>query len=176
MRYRLLTIECIKQPFVLKSFFFFKLPFNYSVTSAQFRTTNNNVPVNGRRFEGIARNERICHKCDNGEIEDEYYYLFSCPFSPPIRKDLIPSLYSKRRNALKLFSASTKESYRLKLVTFLNVVRSKMEKKWCVCVLTETRERVIESRICVNLFSVHNCFVDFCFVFWAITILRAFNK
>ena len=49
----------------------------------QFRNTNNNLPVNRRRFEGIAGNERICHKCDIGEVGDEYHYLFSCPFFFP---------------------------------------------------------------------------------------------
>ena len=52
--------------------YFSLLPFNYSVTLAQFRTTNTNFPVNRRRFEGIARNERICHKCDTGEVGGEY--------------------------------------------------------------------------------------------------------
>ena len=63
-----------------------------------------------------------------GEVGDEYHYLFSCPFFPPAKKDLIPSSYSKRPNALKfeqLFSTSTSNKRILQnFVKFFNIVRS----------------------------------------------------
>ena len=54
------TTFCFEKYF--SSFHFCK---NYSVSLAQLRTSNNSFPVNRRRFEGIARNERICHKKKN---------------------------------------------------------------------------------------------------------------
>jgi hypothetical protein len=44
--------------------------------NAQFRTTSHKLPVENGRWKNIARENRICPLCNNGEIGDEFHYLF----------------------------------------------------------------------------------------------------
>jgi hypothetical protein len=87
------------------------LPRNCALSLLQFRTTNNFLPVNRLRYSGIPRIERICSKCNNNEIGDEFHYLFVCPFFDDVRKRCLPKIYYTRPNAYKfhtLFSSNHK--------------------------------------------------------------------
>jgi hypothetical protein len=49
------------------------------LTLSKFRTTNHKLPVENGRWKNIARENRICPLCNNGEIGeigDEFHYLF----------------------------------------------------------------------------------------------------
>jgi hypothetical protein len=49
------------------------------LTLSKFRTTNHKLPFENGRWKNIARENRICPLCNNGEIGDEFHYLFKCP-------------------------------------------------------------------------------------------------
>ena len=51
----------------------------------KFRTLNNNLPVQKERFVNTSRAERVCTKCNMGEVGDEYHYIFICNFFLKIR-------------------------------------------------------------------------------------------
>ena len=42
----------------------------------KFRTLNNNLPVQKERFVNTSRAERVCTKCNMGEVGNEYHYIF----------------------------------------------------------------------------------------------------
>ena len=67
----------------------------------RFMTTNNKLPINVQRYEGIDRNDRLCTKCDLSDVGDEFHYLFICPYFNHKRNELLPEKYIKRPNAIK---------------------------------------------------------------------------
>ena len=81
--------------------YFSKLPKPCLIRLVQFRTTNNILPVNRKRFENVPRIERLCQKCTLGEVGDEFHYLFNCPTLSEARKELFPARYRKSVNAIK---------------------------------------------------------------------------
>jgi hypothetical protein len=50
------------------------------LTLSKFRTTNHKLPVEKGRWKNIARENRICPLCNNGEIGDEFHYQFKCQY------------------------------------------------------------------------------------------------
>ena len=67
----------------------------------RFLTTNNKLPVNVERYEGIERQDRICTNCDLNIVGDEFPYLFVCPFFNEKRNELIPKNYIEEPNVIK---------------------------------------------------------------------------
>ena len=61
-------------------------------------TTNNNLPINTQRYEGIDRRERLCRKCELDVVGDEFHYIFVCPFFQQKRNELLPQTYIQRPN------------------------------------------------------------------------------
>ena len=55
------------------------------MTLSKFRT-NHKLPVENGRWKNIARENRICLLCNNGEIGDEFHYLFKCQYFGNQRK------------------------------------------------------------------------------------------
>jgi hypothetical protein len=47
-------------------------------TLCKFRTTNHKLPIETDRWNNIDRVNRICTKCDNITIGDEYHYIMEC--------------------------------------------------------------------------------------------------
>ena len=47
-------------------------------TLCKFRTTNHKSPIETGRWNNIDRVNRICTKCDNKTIGDEYHYIMQC--------------------------------------------------------------------------------------------------
>ena len=69
-----------------------------SVPIIRFMTTNNNLPINTQRYEGIDRRERLCRKCELDVVGDEFHYIFVCPFFQQKRNELLPQTYIQRPN------------------------------------------------------------------------------
>ena len=57
-----------------------KLPFNLRLAISRIRTSNHKLPIEAGRYgSGYApRDERICHKCDSGQVGDEYHFVLTC--------------------------------------------------------------------------------------------------
>jgi hypothetical protein len=102
------------------------LPYNQVLSLLNFRTLNNDLPVNKLRFQSIPRNERICTKCTLREIGDEFHYLFVCPSFNEKRQQCLPKYYFTRPSAYKFFQllSSTKKSLLRKLSHFVNIILS----------------------------------------------------
>ena len=81
--------------------YFTLLPDNLIICLARFRTTNNVLPVNRMRYDGIPRNERICVKCTMNDVADEFHYLFVCPHFNTIRKQCLSPYFLNRPNVVK---------------------------------------------------------------------------
>ena len=56
------------------------LPFNLRLALSRIRTSNHKLPVEvGRYGKGrVPREQRICNKCDSGEIGDEFHFILTC--------------------------------------------------------------------------------------------------
>ena len=44
----------------------------------KLRFSNHKLPIHAQRFLNVPRNERLCKLCANGELGDEFHYLFNC--------------------------------------------------------------------------------------------------
>ena len=104
------------------------LPYNCAISIIRFRTTNNLLPVNTLRFNGVDREDRICEKCNLNEVASEFHYLFVCPYFLNKRQEclrrtfyILPNNYKYKR----LFS-STDKAELLKLKHFIDVINRNM--------------------------------------------------
>ena len=57
-----------------------KLPFNLRLALSRIRTSNHKLPIETGRYgyKHVLRNKRICHKCESGQIGDEYHFILDC--------------------------------------------------------------------------------------------------
>ena len=51
------------------------LPERLLYPALRFRTLNHRLPVQTGRWNNIPRDERLCNKCDTGDIGDEFHYV-----------------------------------------------------------------------------------------------------
>ena len=109
--------------------FFKSLPNDCAIALVRFRTTNNLLPVNVLRFEGIPRPERLCTICNMNVTGDEFHYLFICPFFKEKRSELLPKYYFEFPNVNKfneLFNSSNK-TLLLKLKHFTYFINKSLQ-------------------------------------------------
>lgn len=88
---------------------------NNRITLCKFRCGNNNLPVTKGRYEGIHRDARICTKCNDGSVGDEFHSLYECQAFNVERQLLLKRYYITRPNALKtsqLFTSKSKGTLR----------------------------------------------------------------
>ena len=70
-------------------------------TLCKFRTTNHKLPIETGRWNNIDRVNRICTKCDNITIGDEYHYIMECEHFSNFRNRFIVTNLRERPNILK---------------------------------------------------------------------------
>ena len=95
-----------------------------NLTLSKFRTTNHKLPVENGRWKNIARENRICPLCNNGEIGDEFHYLFKCQYFGNQRKIYIKKNIRINLNIIKfkLLMASTSKVELQKLCRFVRII------------------------------------------------------
>ena len=123
LNYRMFKTTFIKEPYITL------LPTNCAITIFRFRTSNNDLPVNALRYEGMPRTDRICPKCEMLEIGDEYHYIFTCPFFSTKRLECLPKFYHTKHNSPKyktLFTTENK-SLLLKLKHFICCINKELQ-------------------------------------------------
>ena len=94
----------------------------------KFRTLNHKLPVQKGRIQNIPRPERLCTKCNDEDIGDEFHYIMKCPFFYAKRKELIPIKYWKYPNVLNfeyLFCSENK-TLLIKLVLFIKIIMAEL--------------------------------------------------
>ena len=95
-----------------------------NLTLSKFRTTNHKLPVENGRWKNIARENRICPLCNNGEIGDEFHYLFKCQYFGNQRKIYIKKNIRINPNIIKfkLLMTSTSKIELQKLCRFVRII------------------------------------------------------
>ena len=53
-------------------------PESFQIPIAKFRTSNHRLPIQRGRYEGIAREERLCRLCNEQEPGNEYHFILEC--------------------------------------------------------------------------------------------------
>ena len=71
-------------------------------TLCKFRTTNNKLHIETGWWNNIDRVNRICTKCDNITIGDEYHYIMECEHFSNFRNRFIVANLRERPNILML--------------------------------------------------------------------------
>ena len=104
------------------------LPANLVSFLVKYRTLNHRMPIQKGRFLKMNRSERVCLKCNSGDLGDEFHYLFTCSYCTEERKRLIKTYYWKRPNAIKYqqLLGSSSRLVLLKLVRFIRFILSEM--------------------------------------------------
>ena len=78
--------ECIIYKHVLKNnrliqpYLNIGVPKKYKDIITKFRFSAHSLNVETGRYDAIARENRICTKCDLLDIEDEFHFILKCPF------------------------------------------------------------------------------------------------
>ena len=69
----------------------------------KFRASNNKLPITVGRYNNISREERVCVKCNENVIGDEYHVMLMCENEDIVRlrNQYIPRYYTERPNQHK---------------------------------------------------------------------------
>ena len=102
------------------------LPTGLMYSFLRFRTLNHKLPVQKGRSNNIPRSERLCTKCNNEDIGDEFHYIMKCSFFSDSRKQLIPCTFWKYPNVIKFCNllSSNHRHVVIKLVHFIKIIIS----------------------------------------------------
>ena len=91
-------------------------------TCINFKTSNNDLPIETGSWLRIQRNERKCSKCDLNEIGDRFHYIYRCNlFNDDIRIH-VPMANVRYPNTM-LFKAIMCELNRKKLVNLSKFIK-----------------------------------------------------
>ncbi len=95
-----LTYFSYKQNLELESYFL-TLPRKLYLYLFKLRTANHKLPVETGRWDGTARNERVCTLCNTLDIGDEFHYICKCPFFDTERVNFIKPYFRNRPSMFK---------------------------------------------------------------------------
>ena len=100
-----------------------ELPIDLRRALCNFRCTNHKLPIEKGRFWGVDRDDRICDLCDNGNLGDEFHYLFECSFFWSERK---PNKFIVNPNSIKYFDLFNSDDQNIifRLAKFCKIVLS----------------------------------------------------
>ncbi|XP_074661598.1 uncharacterized protein LOC141914230 [Tubulanus polymorphus] len=77
------------------------LPRSLRISLCRFRCSNHKLPIETGRYENKPRNERVCNKCNENTIGDEYHFILKCEFFNAFRILYIPNRYRIGANQYK---------------------------------------------------------------------------
>lgn len=72
------------------------------ISFCKFRCGNHKLPIVTGRYQGIAKEDRLCSLCNSHQLGDEFHYLFECSSLYDKRQMYIKPYYRQRPNALKM--------------------------------------------------------------------------
>ena len=85
------------------------LPDNLKIPLCRFRCSNHPLPIETGRYDGTAREDRLCTKCDMQCTGDDFHFILECPFFNTLRSNYIKPYYRRNPSMLKygqLFNSS----------------------------------------------------------------------
>ncbi len=90
----------------------------------KYRTCNHRLPIETGIYLKLERNRRVCKLCGNGDLGDEYHYLFVCKDKDLLhfRKQLLPNFYWKNPSMFKYITLMGEISSKKKLSRLVSVL------------------------------------------------------
>ena len=74
----------------------------YKCMLTKFRTSSHKLNIEMGRHNNIIRRNRNCSKCNLGDVEDEFHFIFVCSFYNDLRLKYIKKYYYKSPSVYKL--------------------------------------------------------------------------
>ena len=103
-----------------------KLNKNKRISLSKLRMGNNKLPVISGRHSQIAREQRLCTKCNDGSVGDEYHVMLECQNQNivELRNKYMPECFRLQPNQFKFIRLmqSKNEGLLAKLAQFVNVL------------------------------------------------------
>ena len=85
------------------------------------RCRNHKLPVETGIYKNIPRSERVCVKCTQSDIGDEFHYIFNCPFFVDQRRTYVPKYCHIHPSALKFKSIMNDKTKLVNLANFIKI-------------------------------------------------------
>lgn len=98
-----LNYRIFKKNFGLEKYFGV-LPDDLALAFFHFRSLNHKFPIEWGRYEGIARDDRVCELCFLHKLGDEYHYALECSYFDDLRRMYLPRDLFSRPNTVKFES------------------------------------------------------------------------
>ena len=90
---RLLMYSRYKHDFIFEKYLDFMSEKKYRSALSQFRLSSHDLEIERGRYANVDRDDRICLLCNSNQIENEYHFLFTCPFYRDLRKTYLKRYY-----------------------------------------------------------------------------------
>ena len=68
---------------------------SWRVSLTRFRVSAHRLMIEQGRHSGIELGKRLCTKCSLGIVEDEWHFLFICPYYTQLRNKLMQTIMCK---------------------------------------------------------------------------------
>ena len=103
-----------------REYYLSHLPYDLRLAMSRIRTCNHKLPIEARRYgvNRADREDRICTKCNGGEVGDEFHFILTCtnPQLLDLREKYISPYYSvspTMEKLLELFNNRGKKLFKL---------------------------------------------------------------
>ena len=130
---------------------------------SRFRCRNHKLPVKNGIYKNIPRSERVCVKCTQSEIGDEFHYIFNCPFFADQRRTYLPKSYTPFGTQIQTHNEWL-QNYKMitKLRSLANFIKIILESvKWKNCNWLYNNVYIIMCYIVCFAYYIHCYFLVF---------------
>lgn len=119
-------------------------PFNHLYTLCKFRCGSHRLPIETGRWQGITRDNRVCHLIDSNDIGNEYHYVMICHSMKADRKKFLSEYFWKYPNTCKfiLLFNCTNAIQLEKLCKFIKIINVKVSSQ-LNCIFCNSHMHVI---------------------------------
>ena len=92
---KLKTYLALKTNFGLEKYLTILNNFHYKRSICRLRISSHRLQIETGRYRNVPRDERICQKCSENEIEDEVHFLIKCSENKVAREQLFLQISQK---------------------------------------------------------------------------------
>ena len=98
------------------------LPMKLKTVFSRFRCRNHKLPVETGIYKNIPISGRVCVKCTQSEIGDEFHYIFNCPFFADQSGTYLPKYCHIHPSAPKFKSIMNDKTKLRSLANFIKII------------------------------------------------------
>ena len=102
-------------------FYITSLPMKLRTVFSRFRCRNHKLLVETGIYKNIPSSERVCVKCTQSEIGDEFHYIFNCQFFADQRRHYLPKYCHIHPSAPKFKSIMNDKTKLRNLANFIKI-------------------------------------------------------